>query len=64
MIVSMIFISSENSALPLSRATAILVVDWCQFGPSWIFGLNMELMAYAGLVGSATDKSCIFLDLI
>ena len=23
--------------LYLSRATAIVVVDWCQFGPSWIF---------------------------
>ena len=39
------------SALHLSPATAIFVVDWCQFGPSWIFGLKMELMACAGLVG-------------
>ena len=35
----------------LSPATAILVVDCCQFGPSWIFGLKMELMACVGLVG-------------
>ena len=48
----------------LSPATAILVVDCCQFGPSWIFGLKMELMAYAGLVGGTTDQSCIFLELI
>ena len=52
------------SALHLSPATAILVVDYCQFGPSWIFGLKMELMAYAGLVGGTTEKSCIFPDLI
>ena len=48
----------------LSRATAILVVDWCQFGPSWTFGLKMELMAYAGLVGGTTEQSCLFPDLI
>ena len=47
------------------RATVIFVVDCCQFGPSWIFGLKMELMACAGLVGGTTDKSCyIFPDLI
>ena len=48
----------------LSRATAIFVVDCCQFGPSWIFGLKMELMAYSGLVGGTTEQSCIFPDLI
>ena len=36
-------------ALHLSRDTAIFVVDCCQFGPSWIFGLKMELMACAHL---------------
>ena len=25
----------------ISRATAIFVVDWCQFDPSWKFGLNI-----------------------
>ena len=48
MIVSMIWNTSEISALHLIRSTAILVVDWCQFGPSWIFGLKMELMVCAG----------------
>ena len=48
------------SVLYLSRATAILVVDCCQFGPSWMFGLKMELMACADLVGGTTDQSCIF----
>ena len=50
----------ELSASHLSRATAIFVVDCCQFGPSWIFGLKMELMACAGLVGGTTEQSCFF----
>ena len=54
MIVSMVLNSSELSASHLSRVTAIFVVDCCQFGPSWIFGLKMELMACAGLVGDKT----------
>ena len=44
------------SASHLSRATAIFVVDCCQFGPSWIFGLEMELMACAGLVACTMEK--------
>ena len=48
----------------LSRATAIFVVDWCQFGPSWILGLIMELMVCANLVGGIKEQSCIFPDLI
>ena len=43
------------SALHLSHATAIFVVDCCQFGPSWIYWLKMELMACAGLVGFTMD---------
>ena len=50
--------------LHLSRATAILVVDCCQRGPSWIFGLKMKLMACANLVGGTTEQSCLFPDLI
>ena len=64
MIVSMILNTYELSASHLSRATAIFVVDCCQFVTSLIFGLKIELMAYAGLVGGTTDKSCIFPDLI
>ena len=45
------------SVLYLSRATAIVVVDCCQFGPSWIFGLKIELITCAGLVGGTTEKS-------
>ena len=44
------------SASHLSRATAIWVVDCCQFGPNWMFGLKMELMVCAGLVGSTTEQ--------
>ena len=51
------------SALHLSRATAIFVVDCCQFGPSWIFGLKMELMTYAGLIGGFTEQICLFPDI-
>ena len=59
----MIWNTSEISALHLSRATAIFVVDCYQFGPSWMFGLKMELMDCAGLVGGTTEHSYLFLDL-
>ena len=42
----------------------MFVVDGCQFGPSWVFGLKMELMACADLVGGTTEQSCLFPDLI
>ena len=51
------------SALHLSRATAIFVVDGCQFGLNWGFGLKIELMACADLVGGTTEQSCLFLTL-
>ena len=51
------------SVLLLSPATAIFVVDCCQFGPSWILGLKMELMACAGLFGGTTEKAVFFLAL-
>ena len=63
MIVSMIWNTSELSALHLSRATDIFVVDCCEFGPSWMFGLKMELMACANLVGGIKEQICIFLTL-
>ena len=64
MIVSMIWNTFKLSASHLSRATAICVVACCQFGPNWIVWLKMELAACAGLVGSTTEQSCIFPDLI
>ena len=41
MIVSMIWNTSNISALYLSRATSIFVVDCCQFGPRWMFILSI-----------------------
>ena len=43
--------TSELYESHLSRATAIFVVDGCQFGPSWMFGLKMDLMVCVGLIG-------------
>ena len=60
----MIWNTSDLSALYLSRATAIFVFDCWQFGPRWIFGLEMKLMACADLVGGTTEQSCFFPDLI
>ena len=50
----------HTSAVP----QPFFVVDCYQFGPSWIFGLKMELMACAGLVVGTTEQSCLFPDLI
>ena len=52
------------SAFHLSRATAIVVVDCCQFGPNWVLGLKIELMACAGLVEGTTKESFLLPDLI
>ena len=60
----MIWNTSKLSTLHLSCATAIFVVDSCQFGPSWISGMKIELMACSGLVGGTTDQSCLFPKLI
>ena len=46
----------------LSCATVIFVVDCCQVGPNWIFGLKMELTACADLVNGTTEIICIFPD--
>ena len=39
-----------------------VVVDCCQFSPSWIFELKMELMDCADLVGGTAEQICIFPD--
>ena len=39
-------------------------VDCCQFGPNWMFGLKMELMVCARLVGGTMEQSFFFPDLI
>ena len=58
----MILNTAKLSTSLLSCATAIFDVDCCQFVPIWIFGLKMELMACADLVGGTTDKIFIFTD--
>ena len=60
----MIWNTSILTTLHLIRATAIFVVDCCQFGPSWIFGLKTEIMAYTNLFGGTPEESCIFTDFI
>ena len=62
--VSLIWNKYEFSTLHLSRATAIFVVDGCQFRPNWVVGMKTELMACADLVGGKREQSCIFPDLI
>ena len=57
----MIWNISEMSALHLICATVIFVVDCCQFCSNWVFGLEMELMACADLVGVTTDEDFFFL---
>ena len=52
------------SASHLRRATAIFVIDCCLFGLNWIFGLKIELMACAGLVGGTSEQIYIFPDFI
>ena len=64
MIISMIWNNFGLSPSLLSRATVIFVVDCWQFGPSWMFGLKIEITACAGLVGGTRELSCIFSDLI
>ena len=54
----------ESVCIHLSCATAIFFLDCCQFGPNWIFGLKMEVMVCAGLVGGTTEQSCLFPGLI
>ena len=56
----MIWNTSEMSALHLRCSTAIFVVDCCQFFPNRMFGLKMELMACADLVGRTMEQSCVF----
>ena len=60
----MIWNTYKLAASHLSRTTSIFVVDCCEFGPNWIHGLKMELIACADLVGGTTYQSCLFPDLI
>ena len=59
-IVSMILNTYELSASYFSHATGIFVVDGCQFGPSWIFGLKLELMTCADLLAVQQSEAVFF----
>ena len=54
---------AELSASHLSHATAIFVVDYCQFVPTWMIELKMKLMVCANLVGDTTEQGFLFPDL-
>ena len=64
MIVSKIENNYGMSALHLSRATVIFVVECCQFCPNWMFGPKIEIMASSDLVGGTPEKGCILSDFI
>ena len=40
------------------------ILDCCKLGPSSIFGLKLELMPCAGLVGSTREQNYLLTDLI
>ena len=63
MLISVMWNNSELSASHLICATAIFGVDCCQFGPSWSFGLKMELMACVTWLAVQRSKDVFFLTL-
>ena len=60
----MIWNTSYLTASNLSHDTAKFIVHCCQVRPSYMFGIKMELMSCADLVGGTTEKSCLFHELI
>ena len=59
----MIWNTYKLSPSHLSRATAIFVVDWCQFGPSWMFGLKWSLWPVPAWLAVQRSKAVFFLTL-
>ena len=51
------------SASHLSRATAIFVVDCCQFGLNWMFGLKLSLWPVPDWLAVQWSKSVFLLTL-
>ena len=51
------------SASHLSRATAIFVVDCCQFGLNWMFGLKLSLWPVPAWLAVERSKSVFSLTL-
>ena len=62
--VSMIWNNSELSAFHLIHATAIIVVDRCQFGSSWMFGRTWSLWPVPTWLAVQRSKSVFLLTLI
>ena len=61
MIVSIIWNNSEMSASYLSGVTAIFVVDCCQFGPNWVFGMKRILWTVPTWLAVQRSKALFFL---
>ena len=59
----MIWNTSELSASHLSRATAIFVVDCCQFGPIWIVRWKWSLWPVPAWLAVQRSKAIYFLTL-
>ena len=61
MLLSMIWNTSELSALHLSRAIVVLVVDCCQFDPNCMFGLKWSLCLAPTWLAVQQSKAVFFL---
>ena len=61
MIITMIWNTSKIFVFLLRRATAMFVVDCCQFDPSWILGPKMELLALPTWLAVQRTKSVFLL---
>ena len=62
-IVAMIWNTSELFPSHLSHATAMFVVDCCQFGPSWIFCWKWSLWPVPTWLAVQRSKAVFFLTL-
>ena len=59
----MIWNTSDLSVSHLGRATAIFVVDRCQFGPNYSFGLKLSLWPVPDWLAVQLSKAVFFLTL-
>ena len=59
----MIWNNSELSVLQMSHDMAIFLVDCCQFGPSWMFGLKLSLWPVPTWLAVQRNKAVFFLTL-
>ena len=54
----------QNVCITPQPCHSHFVVGCCQFGPSWIFGMKMDLMVCSCMIDGILEQSCIFLHLI